>query len=254
MNWLLQLRHQVRFDLLMFRRNPAATFFTVIFPLIFLFIFTGIFGNEELDNGIRLATFYVPGILTLAIVSATLVNLAMTTTTRRERGILKRVRGTPLRPWVFTLAQATAGVAISLFMTALVVAIGWLVFDVSVVAEGVLSLVLSVLIGAASFAALGLALTALIPSESAAPAITNAIVLPLYFISDVFIVGTDKPRVLEQIANLFPIQHLAAALQESFDPLATSTPWPWAHWLVIAAWGLAGGVLTKLTFRWLPRR
>lgn len=254
MKWLSQLRHQTSFDLLMFRRNPAATFFTVIFPLIFLFIFTGIFGNEELDNGVRLATFYVPGILTLAIVSATLVNLAMTMTTRRERGILKRVRGTPLRPWVFVLAQATAGVAISLFMTLLVVAIGWLVFDVSVVGVGVLSLVLSVLIGAAAFAALGLALTAIIPSESAAPAVTNVIVLPLYFISDVFIVGTDKPRVLEQIANLFPIQHLASAMQESFDPFVTSAPWPWDHWLVVAAWGLAGGVITMLTFQWVPRR
>lgn len=253
MSWPAQLRHQAGFDLMMFRRNPAATFFTVIFPLIFLFIFTGIFGNEEFDNGVRVATFYVPGILALAIISATMVNLAITMTTRRERGILKRVRGTPLRPWVFILAQAAAGVAISLFMTVLVVAIGWLVFDVSVVGVGVASLALSVLIGAASFAALGLALTAIIPSEAAAPAVTNAIVLPLYFISDVFIVG-DKPLLLERIANVFPIQHLASAMQESFDPFVTSAPWPWDHWLVVAAWGVAGAVIASLTFRWIPRR
>jgi len=253
MKWLTQLRHQTRFDLLMFRRNPAATFFTVVFPLIFLFIFTGIFGNDETDDGVRVATFYVPGILALSVVSATMINAAMTIVTRRERGILKRVRGTPLRPWVFVIAQALAGIAISVFMTVLVVAIGWIVFDVSVVGVGVGSLALTVLIGAAAMSALGLALTAIIPSESAAPAVTNAIVLPLYFISDVFIVG-DKPAVLETIANLFPIQHLAAALQESFDPFVTSAPWPVDHWLVIGAWGLAGGLIALATFRWTPNR
>lgn len=253
MTLLRQLVHQTRFDLLMFRRNPAATFFTVIFPLIFLFIFTGIFGNEVTSDGVRVATFYVPGILALAIVSATLVNSAMTMVTRRERGILKRVRGTPLQPSIFVVAHSVGGVIISLVMTVVVITIGRLVFDVSIIGSSIGSLVITVLLGAASFAALGLALTTIIPSESAAPAITNAIVLPLYFISDVFVVG-DKPELLEQIANLFPIQHLASALFESFDPFTTEVPWPVGHWAVIAAWGLAGVAITLLTFRWTPTR
>ena len=253
MRLLHQLRIQTGFDLMMFRRNPAATFFTVIFPLIFLFLFTSIFGNEELTNGVRVATLYVPGILTLSIVSAAMVNPAMTMVTRRERGMLKRVRGTPLQPVVFVLAQALAAIAISIFMMVLVVAIGWVVFDVSVNGVGVFSLIVSVLIGAAAFSAIGLALTAIIPSESAAPAVTNAIVLPLYFISDVFIVG-DKPAVLTTIADLFPIQHLASALGESFDPFVTSTPWPVDHWAVVAGWGLFGLVAATRTFRWTPNR
>ena len=109
MRWLTQLRYQVKFDLTMFRRDPASTFFTVIFPLIFLFLFTSIFGNEETAGGVRLATFYVPGILALSIVSATMVNEAITMVSRRERGMLKRVRGTPLRPWVFVLSQGWPG-------------------------------------------------------------------------------------------------------------------------------------------------
>ncbi|MEL7159059.1 MAG: ABC transporter permease, partial [Actinomycetota bacterium] len=208
---------------------------------------------EELDNGVRVATFYVPGILALAVVSATLVNLAITMVTRRERGILKRVRATPLSPMVFILAQAVAAVAISLFMTVLVVGIGWLVFDVSVQSVGIGSLVITVLIGAVAFSAMGLALTVIIPSESAAPAITNAAVLPLYFISDVFIQG-DKPEILDRIAEIFPIQHLALALQESFDPFAESTPWPLGHWLVVAAWGLFGALVAAFRFRWTPSR
>ena len=127
-------------------------------------------------------------------------------------------------------------------------------FDVSINSVGIGSLLLTLVIGAASLSALGLALTSIIPSESAAPAITNAIVLPLYFISDVFIVGQDKSERLQTIANIFPIQHLASALHESFDPFVTSTPWPWDHWLVIGAWGLGGGLITLVTFRWTPNR
>ena len=253
MSWLQQLKTQASFDLLMFRRNPAATFFTVVFPLIFLFLFTSIFGNETLPNGSRVATLYVPGILTLSIVSATLVNLAMTMTVRRERGVLKRVRGTPLQPWVFVTAQGLAGLAISVFMAVLVIGIGRVVFDVSVRPASLASLGLSILLGATCFSALGLALTSIISSENAAPAVTNAVVLPLYFISDVFIVG-DKPRALEIVANLFPIQHLASAMSESFDPFATGIPWPIYHWLVVMAWGLFGLLVTLKTFRWTPRR
>ena len=251
--WLSQLRHQVGFDLLMFRRNPAATFFTVAMPLIFFVIFTTIFGNQRLDNGVRQATYFVPGLLALSITSATMVNLAMTMTVRRERGVVKRVRGTPLPPVVFIAAQALAGVVISLVTGAVLIGAGWALFDVSVRAEGVISLGLSIIIGASCLAPLGLALTAVIPSENAAPAVTNATVLPLYFISDVFIVG-DKPAHLERIAEFFPIQHLAAALVESFDPELSGVPWPWQHWIVLGLWGLVGLALTIAGFRWTPRR
>ncbi|MGB5757416.1 MAG: ABC transporter permease [Acidimicrobiales bacterium] len=249
-----RLRHQVGFDLLIFRRNPAATFFTVVLPLIFLVIFTSIFGNETLSNGAKVATLYVPGILALAIISATAVNLAITMTARRERGVLKRVRGTPIPPWVFVAAQATAGFAISVVMTVVIIVVGRVLFGVSLQAAGVPALLISVLVGAASFAMIGLALTTIIPSEDAAPAITNAIMLPLYFVSDVFITGDQVPDWVQTVGNLFPIRHLTHALQESFDPFAGATPFPWKNWLVIAAWGGAAAVVALTRFRWTPRR
>lgn len=249
-----RLRRQVGFDLLIFRRNPAATFFTVVLPIIFLLLFTSIFGNAEFDNGARAATFYVPGILGLSIISATAVNLAISMTARRERGVLKRVRGTPIPPWIFVAAQAVAGFIISAIMTVIVTAIGWLFFGVSLDPLGLPALVITVLIGAASFACMGLALTAIIPSEDAAPAVTNAIMLPLYFISDIFIVGDGVPDWVQFVGNLFPVRHLSHALQESFDPFLESTPWPWNHWLVIAAWGAVGAVVAVTRFRWTPRR
>ena len=251
MTWLPQLRSQAGFDLLTFRRNPAATFFTVVLPLIFLFLFTSIFGNEEID-GVRVANFYVPGILALSIISATMVNIAITTVTRRETGVLKRVRGTPLRPWVFVGSQVLASVVIATVMTVLVVLVGWLVFDVQVQASGMPSLIISLLLGTAAFCSLGLALTSIIPSENAAPAVTNAVALPLYFVSDIFIITDDTPTVIATIGNLFPIKHLGQALTESFNPFIEGTPMPWGHWAVIAGWGLFGLAATVAGFRWTP--
>ena len=253
MSQLRQLRSQTGYDLLIFRRNPAATFFTVVLPLIFFLLFLTIFGNNTDEQGVRAATYFVPGILALQITSATLVNLAMTITSRRERGVLKRVRGTPLAPWVFITAQALASLVISLVSAVLLIALGWLVYDVSVRGAGLVPLVISVTIGSLALSALGLALTAVIPSEQAAPAVTNAVVLPLYFISDVFIVG-DKPRALELVAEVFPIQHLVSAMFTAFDPLAEGVPWPVTDWLVLAAWGLGGLVAAVVSFRWTPRR
>ncbi|MDH3679468.1 MAG: ABC transporter permease [Acidimicrobiia bacterium] len=249
-----QLRHQVNFDLLIFRRNPAASFFTVVLPLLFLVIFTSIFGNEELDSGAKVATVYVPGILTLAIVSATTVNLAITMTSRRERGVLKRLRGTPIPPQTFVLSQCVAGFAISALMTVLIVVIGALVYGVSLNVATLPSLVVTLLLGAGSMAALGLAMTAVIPSEEAAPAVTNAIMLPLYFVSGVFVPESQVPDWVVDVSRVFPIYHLNKALQGSFDPFLEGTTWPLSHWLVLLVWGSFGAVIALRFFRWVPRR
>lgn len=254
MSTLSMIRHQLNFDLLIFRRNPAGTFFTVVLPLIFLVIFTSIFGNNELENGAKVATLYVPGILTLAVVSATGVNAAITMTARRERGVLKRVRGTPVPPWIFVLSQALSGVVIAVVMTIIIATVGRVLYGVEVQFETLPSLLISLFLGAMAFSAIGLALTSVIPSEDAAPAVTNAIFLPLYFVSGVFIPDTEVPDWVSTVGNLFPVSHLNQALQESFNPFATGSAWPWNHWLVLAGWGLVCAVVTLKTFRWTPNR
>lgn len=250
MTALSQLKNQSAFDLLRFRRNPAAAFFTVILPLIFLVLFTSLFGNNTLENGAKAATFYVPGILGLSIVSATMVNLAITTTTRRERGMLKRLRGTPLPPWVFVMSQVLMATIISAFMTLLIIVLGRLLFGVTLQWSAVPTLLISLVIGAGSFCAMGLALSTIIPSEDAAPAVTNAIALPLYFVSDVFVITEDAPAFITFLGNIFPVKHLVSALQPAFNPFVDGTPMEWGHWAVVAAWGAVGVVVTATQFRW----
>ncbi len=254
MTRLGQLRSEARFNLLGFRRSPAATFFTVVLPIIFLVIFTSIFGNEIISStGARVATVYVPGILALALVSANFMNAAIVTVIRRENGVLKAMRATPLPPWVYVGGQLAASLVLTAFMTALVIGIGWLGYSVEVQPGAVPSLLITLGVGAAAFSALGLAITCVCPSEQAAPAITNMCVLPLYFVSDVFIPSEGAPRWMTFIGDVFPIKHLAVALGRTFDPFSEGVPMPAWRWLILAAWGAFGVLVTLRFFRWTPR-
>src|SRR5919106_6110525 len=126
--------HQFRYDQKTFWRDPASVFFTVLLPIIFLLIFATIFGNESIDElgGVRTTTYYVPAIITLAVISATMVSPAISITQDRESGVLKRVRGTPLPSWVFIAGRVGNGVVISLLMAVVVTGIGRVVYDVDV--------------------------------------------------------------------------------------------------------------------------
>lgn len=249
--------HQYRYDRLTFWRDPASVFFTVAFPLIFLFLFVSIFGNGEITVGgevIQGANYYVPGILALAVVSATLVNLSITCSILRERGILKRLRATPMAPWVFIGGKVLTATAVVVLMTALVTVIGWLVYGVELPTNTLPGLATTIAVATASLCSLGLALTAVIPSEQAAPAVTNSIVLPLYFVSGVFIPDDQLPAVMRTVAEIFPVKHLFEGLAAAFDPVATGTGLRPANLAVLAAWGVMGVVVTLKGFRWTPRR
>ena len=137
-------------------------------------------------------------------------------------------------------------------MLVLVVVVGRVLFDVHLQVSGIPTLIVTLVVGAAAFCSLGLALTAIIPSVDAAPAVTNAIALPLYFVSDVFLPPGQAPGWIETIGNIFPIKHLNNALFTSFDPFTDGVEWPWDHWLVIALWGVLGAAVASRKFLWSP--
>jgi ABC-2 type transport system permease protein len=247
--------HQFRYDQKVFWRNPAAVFFTVMLPVIFLLIFATIFGNETIEQrgGVKTTTYYVPAIITLAVVSATTVNLAIQLTRSREDGVLKRVRGTPLPASVFFAGRVGNAMVVSILMLALLTLLGRVVYGVEVPLETLPAVLLALAVGAGAFCCLGIALTAIIPSEDAAPAITNATVLPLYFLSGVFIPDSEIPSGVLSFADAFPIRHFFEAFFSAFDPATTGSGIEPGHLAVVAAWGLAGLIAALLWFRWTPR-
>jgi ABC-2 type transport system permease protein len=247
--------HQFRFDQKVFWRNPASVFFTVLLPLIFLFIFATIFGNDEVEaRGVTTTTYYVPAIIALAVISATTQSLAINLTQDRERGLLKRVRGTPLPVPVFVAGRVGNSLVVSLLMVVLVAVIGKLVYDVTLPGETIPAVLVTLAVGAAAFCCLGFALTTIIPSEDAAAPVSNATVLPLYFISGIFIPDSEIPEGVLNFADLFPIRHFFEAFFTAWDPNTTGAGFEWGDLAVVAAWGLFGLAVAVRFFRWEPRR
>ena len=247
--------HEFRFDQKTFWRNPASVFFTVLLPVMFLLIFATIFGNDTLDGlgGIETTTYYVPAIVTLAVVSGTMQSLAISLTVDRENGLLKRTRGTPLPSWVFIAGRVGNSIVVSVLSLAMVSVIGWLVYGVDIPFERAPAVLVTLVVGAASFCCLGFAITAAIPSEDAAAPITNVALLPLYFLSGVFIPETEIPSGVLHFADLFPIRHFFEAFFTAWDPVTTGAGFEWGNLAIVVAWGVAGLLIAVRTFRWEPR-
>jgi ABC-2 type transport system permease protein len=248
---------QARYDTRAFWRNPAAAFFTFVFPIMFLVIFNVVFGDEEIEvqgGLVDTSTFYVPAIVALSVISACYTNIAIGVSFQRDRGVLKRLRGTPLPAAAFLVGRVLHATFIAVILVALVVALGVFLYGVDLPGDTLPAFIVTLLVGAAAACALGLAMTALIPNADAAPAVVNASILPLLFISDVFIPTANAPQWLSDFASLFPVVHFASALHTAFNPFETGSGFDAKGLLVIAAWGVAGIVLAVRFFSWEPRR
>ena len=248
------LLHQLRYDQKAFWRNPASVFFTVLFPVILLVIFGVAFGDQTVESGggVEATTYYVPAIVTVAVISATMQSLAMSLVIAREDGRLKRGRGTPMPAWVFVAGRIGNSIVVALLMMALIAVIGRLAFGVPIPWDRLPALLVTLAIGAAAFCCLGIALTAAIPSQDAAAPIVNALLLPLYFLSGVFIPDDELPAGVIDLANHFPVRDFFEAIFAAYVPGAGSAP-AWGDLAVVAIWGVAGLVLAVRFFRWTPR-
>ena len=132
--------------------------------------------------------------------------------------------------------------------------VGALFYGVEVPTTTMPALLVALAVGAATFCALGLAVTGITPNGDAAPAVTNAIILPLLFISDVFIPQSNAPGWLNTVANIFPVIHFSKALQTPFNPFETGSGFEPLHLAVMAIWLVIGIVVAVFTFTWEPRR
>ena len=253
---------QVRYENTAFWRNPAAAFFTFAFPLIFLVIFNLIFGGGTTgrfsgpgEPEVSLSNFYIPAVAAFAVITACYTNIAIGVTFARDEGQLKRVRGTPLPGWAYLFGRIAHSMFVALLLVVIVVVFGLLFYDVDVPSKTMPAFVASVAVGAAAFAALGLAVTAIIPNPDASPAVTNATILPLLFISDVFIPLEDAPKWLGTVSGFFPIKHFSHALIEAYNPTGAGTGSGFVAWdlVVMGIWGAVGILLAVRFFSWEPR-
>jgi ABC-2 type transport system permease protein len=227
----------------MFWRNPSAAFFNFFLPLFFLAMFGAIFAGEQADLDV-----IVPGIAGMAVMSTTFTALAMNLTFLREQGILKRMRGTPMPPSAYLGALAGHAITNTALQVALITLAGGVLFDTGWPRDYA-ALAVFVAVGAACFAALGVALSHAIPNADSAPAYVNAVFLPVIMISGVFYDSEDAPGVLHSIAEALPLKHLVDGLSGAMvkgvglGGHATAL-------LVLGLWGAVGAVLAVRGFSW----
>ena len=263
-----QTLRQVGFTNKAFWRNPASAFFTFAFPLMFLVIFTALLGQGELQFGafsLETTTYYVGAMAAFGVISACFTNIAIQTTFNRDAGILKRLRGTPLPAGAYLTSRVLHAMVVGAILVMITLLFGKIVYDSPLPTGGpLLEFVASFLVGALSFAALALALTAAVPNADAAPPVVNAVVLPLLFLSGIFFPLDDgAPTWMKTLADIFPVKHFADAMRAGFlgnltapAPVGTVRAFPFDWWdiAIIAAWGIVGLVLAARFFSWEPRR
>jgi ABC-2 type transport system permease protein len=241
-----------------FWRNPASAFFTFAFPLMFLVIFTSLLGNHSIEVApgvtIQQSTYYVAYMAAFSVITACYTNIAISVTFARDSGVLKRVRGTPLPGSSYLLGRIIHAMLVAILLVAICAAFGATFYNASVPAGGtLLRFLIMLVIGAATFCALGLAVTAAVPNADAAPAIVNATILPLLFISGIFIpVGANSPQWMITLGNFFPVKHFGDAMLAGF--VGTGKAFEWRDVLVVAIWGIVGLILAARYFSWEPRR
>lgn len=246
---------QLRYVNKAFWRNPASAFFTFAFPLMFLVIFTALLGHYTVQIGsrsINTSTYYVASMACFSVITACFNNIAMAVTFQREDAVLKRAHGTPLPGAAFLGARIIHAVLIAVLLVVITAAFGRAVYGADIpTGTTLLRFIVALLVGAAAFCALGLAVTALIPNTDAGAPIVNAIILPLEFLSGIFIAfGNTTPAWILWIARVFPVRHFVLSMQAGF----LSAPFSWTDVLVVAAWGIAGLLLAIRFFSWEPRQ
>ena len=242
--------HQLKSEQLVFWRSREAAIFVFLFPPLLFVLLASVFGDGTVD-GEPYSTYLVAGLIAYAVANTALGGLAITLVIRREYGILKRLRSTPLPASLYLAAVLLSNLFVVVLQSLVIVALGLGLFDAQL-PENWSSFLLALGLGAASFAGLGLAIAALVRSGEAIAAVVNVIVLPMSFLSGSFGPADDLPEVLEAVADVLPLRYLIDLVLAAYvdgdalweDPTAIA---------VISVWGAAGYLVARARFGWEPR-
>jgi ABC-2 type transport system permease protein len=243
------LWHELKTELLLYTRSRELAFFTFLLPMIFYVLLGSTYGNDTVD-GVKGSRFLEAGMIGYGAISIAFAGLAIVLVIRRENGILKRLRATPLPAAVYI--SSVLGAFLLAFAVEVIglVLIGRVLFGVAL-PDRIGPLVLALLLGAISFCGLGIGVTSLMRSAEGASAVVNAIYLPMSFISGSFFSPRHFPSVLRAIADVLPLTYFLRLVRNVM--LHGHEIWTQGtNVAVVAAWGLAGVIVALRSFRWEP--
>jgi ABC-2 type transport system permease protein len=250
------LRRWIAARIVMILRTPRTFVFTIAFPLVFVLLFGGLNKDSMVaavaHGDVPFAQFYTPSIGIFALTAACYSSLVVGFATARDKGLLKRVRGTPLpmstylTAWIVGAALTGIASVVLLF----VVAVAFL--DVHIYPHLLPAAAVTLALGAATLSALGLAVASLVRDADQAQPVAQLTFLPLSFISGIWWPLSGAPDWLVTLANIFPLAHLVDAFDACFQAQTTGGGWAWGDLAVMAAWCAAGVLVATRRFRWEP--
>jgi ABC-2 type transport system permease protein len=245
-----------------FLRTPAAVVFTMAFPVLLLVIFGAIFDFDIRGTNVKFTQYFVSGMIAAGLMSVGFQSLAIQIPIERDRGVLKRLRGTPMPRSVYFVGKVAVVFVIAVAETALLLAIAIPFFGVSLPATGAKWLTFGwvSLLGIIACTLCGIAFSSLVRTGRSAPAMVTPVALVLQFISGVFFVFTDLKPWMQQIASLFPLKWMCQGLRSVFLPDTFAAREAAGSWelgkvaLVLGLWCVGGLILCLTTFRWTTKR
>ena len=233
------LRTQFVTEQRIFWRNRSGMFFTFVLPLALL-LTLGL-SNDPVE--------YVPLVASLGILSTGFQGLAIQLSMHRDQGVLKRIMATPLPPTLLVAGKVLSTVVVIAIELAIVVTVGVLVFDAPS-PDMPFALVVFVLLGTATFVALGFAVASVIPTGESAPAITNAAYLGLILVTALLAEVDGIPGPIRALGSVLPLEHLVVPIRHAWIEGWTTSDW--ASALVLLAWCTVAVAFTVRRFRWEP--
>jgi ABC-2 type transport system permease protein len=244
-----------------FLRSREAVVFTMLFPVLLIVIFGSIF-RGEIAPGVRFTQYFVTGMIAAGLMSVGFQNLAIQIPIERDRGVLKRLRGTPMPRSVYFLGKVIVVLVIGVVETAVLLAVAIAFYGVNLprTTEKWLTFGWVSLLGIAACTLCGIAFSSLAQTGRSAPAVVTPVALVLQFISGVFFVFTELPGWMQQIAAIFPLKWMCQGMRSVFMPESYAMEEVAGSWelgrvaLILGAWCVGGVVLCLATFRWTTRR
>ncbi|HJY24950.1 MAG TPA: ABC transporter permease [Actinomycetes bacterium] len=251
---------RAKVEIKQFFREKDALVFTFAFPVILLFIFGSVFG-EDIAPGVSFSQYFVAGMIASGFILVSFQSLAIGIAVERDDGTLKRIEGTPMPRASYFVGKIGLVLVTAVLQTAILLAVGALLFGISLPDSGAkwLTLAWVGLLGVTAGTLLGIAYSSVPRSGRSAAAVVSPVVIVLQFISGVFFVFSQLPTWMQRTAEVFPLKWMAQGIRSVFLPDSFETQEPSGSWqhgtiaIVLAVWCVVGLVLCLRTFRWRRR-
>ncbi len=244
-----------------FTRSREAVVFTMAFPVMMIIIFGSIFSGD-LGDGVSFTQYFVTGMIASGLMATGFQALAIQIPIERDRGVLKRIAGTPMPRSVYFIGKVAMVLVIAVAETIILLAVAVPFFDVHLptTAARWLTFAWVSLLGVTACTLCGIAFSSVARTGRGAPAVVTPVALVLQFVSGVFFVFTELPPWMQQFAAIFPLKWMCQGMRSVFLPDAFASQEPGGSWelgrvaLVLGAWCVGGLILCLTTFRWTTKR